>query len=181
MMMRHIHVLYRVALAAAGYALLALMAPLAPAHAAGPIPAAPFHAFYTETYGLPPCTPQACTYPGRGSGYTTATGAMTETTGLTLMPAASSVCRLVQTTTTFTDAQGNQLMASGNGSACPTSASGPLVVRLRFTISGGTGPYRSAGGTGIAAGWVYFQNPLGMPVASFVWSGTYTPCAPCAG
>ena len=178
MMMRRIHVLCRVALAATGSVVLALALPFVPAHAAGPLPAVPFHAFYTETYLLPPCTPQVCTYPGRGSGYTTATGAMTETTALTLVPALSSGCHLAQTTTTFTDAQGNELMASAGGLACPTSANGPLAVRLHFTITGGTGPYRSAGGSGIAAGWVYFQNP---PIASFVWSGAYTPCVPCAG
>lgn len=175
-----IQVLHRAARVAAGTVLLSLAAPLAPAQATRTIVSIPFKAFYTETYGLPPCTPQVCTYPGRGTGFTTATGAMTETTALTLMPAASSGCHLAQSTTTFTDAQGNQLAASANGAACPISANGPLVVAMRFTITGGTGTYRNAGGMGREAGWVYLQNSVGSPVASFVWNGVYTPCVPCA-
>ncbi len=179
-MLRTSHLLRRAARVAAVIVLLSLAAPLASAHATGAIASLPFKAFYTETYGLPPCTPQACTYPGRGTGFTTATGAMTETTALTLMPAVSTGCHLAQSTTTFTDAQGNQLTASANGAACPISANGPLAVALRFTITGGTGTYRNAGGMGREAGWVYLQNSVGPPVASFVWNGVYTPCAPCA-
>jgi hypothetical protein len=58
--------------------------------------------------------------------------------------------------------------------------SGPLTVTLSFTISGGTGKYRNAGGKGTATGWVYLQNAVGSPVGSFTWKGYYTPCAPCA-
>lgn len=179
-MLPTIQILRCAARVAAPIILLSLAAPLASAQVTRTIVSIPFKAFYTETYGLPPCTPQVCTYPGRGTGYTTATGAMTETTALTLMPAVSSGCHLAQSTTTFTDAQGNQLDASATGAACPISANGPLLVTLRFTITGGTGTYRNAGGIGREAGWLYLQNGVGSPVASFVWNGVYTPCVPCA-
>jgi hypothetical protein len=144
------------------------------------IPSVLFSAFYTETYGLPPCTPQACPYPGHGTGFTSATGSMTEVTSLTLKPNPSSTCQVALSQTTFTDAQGNQLSATASGSACPTVTNGPLAVHLSFTISGGTGTYSHAGGSGTETGWVYLQNTAGTPVASFVWKGTYTPCLPCA-
>jgi hypothetical protein len=154
--------------------------PLVPSHAASPIPSVLFVAFYTETYVLPPCTPLVCTYPGRGTGFTSATGSMTETTALTLMPGPSSACQLAQAKTTFTDALGNQLRASAHGTACPTVATGPLTLTLSFTIAGGTGKYRNAGGTGTQTGWVYLQNAVGSPVGSFTWKGFYTLCVPCA-
>lgn len=180
MMTLNIRVLRRVALPVVASAVLSLGGPIAPSHAASAIPSVPFVAFYTETYGLPPCTPQVCTYPGRGTEFTSATGSMTETTALTLMPGSSPRCQLAQSQTTFTDARGDQLLASARGFACPTVAGGPLVVSMSFTIAGGTGTYRSAGGTGMQTGWVYLQNAAGSPVASFVWKGVYTPCAPCA-
>jgi hypothetical protein len=159
---------------------LALGVPLGTSRATSTIPVVPFSAYYTETYGLPPCTPVACPYPGQGTGFTTATGAMTEKTLLTLKPGPSSSCQVAQATTTFTDAQGSQLLASASGSACPTVAGGPLSVQMSFTISGGTGKYNSAGGSGTETGWVYLQNSVGPQVGSFVWKGTYTPCLPCA-
>jgi hypothetical protein len=148
--------------------------------AASLIPSVPFSAFYTETYLLPPCTPMVCTYPGHGTGFTSATGSMTETTSLTLMPATPSRCHVAQAQTTFTDAQGNQLQASASGSACTTAANGPLSVHMTFTITGGTGTYQNAGGSGTEVGWVYLQNTAGPPVAAFAWNGSYTPCVPCA-
>jgi hypothetical protein len=158
---------------------LALGVPLGTSRATSTIPSVPFAAYYTETYALPPCTPLACPYPGQGTGFTTATGAMNETTLLTLRPGPSSTCKTAQGQTTFTDAQGNQLRASTSGSACPTSSTGPLAVQLSFTISGGTGRFSSAGGNGTASGWVYLQNTVGRPVGAFVWKGFYTPCLPC--
>jgi hypothetical protein len=83
-------------------AVLSVGEPLVPSHAASPIPSVLFVAFYTETYVLPPCMPLVCTYPGRGTGFTSATGSMTETTALTLMPSPSSACQLAQAKTTFT-------------------------------------------------------------------------------
>ncbi len=175
----HNHVLRYLALPLMITMVLSLGLPRATTFATSTIPAMPFSAFYTETYGLPPCTPQACPYPGQGTGFTSATGSMKETTLLTLRPGPSSTCQTAQAQTTFTDVHGNQLSATASGSACPTVTNGPLSVHMTFTITGGTGTYVSAGGTGTETGWIYLQNTAGAPVASFVWKGTYTPCLPC--
>jgi hypothetical protein len=179
-MMPTIRIVRYLALSVLAAMLLSLGVPPGATRAAGLIPSVPFSAFYTETYLLPPCTPMVCTYPGHGTGFTSATGSMTETTSLTLRPATPSRCHVAQGETTFTDTQGNQLQASASGSACATSASGPLFVRMTFTITGGTGTYQNAGGSGTEVGWVYLQNTAGPPVAAFVWKGSYTPCVPCA-
>jgi hypothetical protein len=170
-----------IALPAVVALVLALGIPRATSGATSTIAVMPFAAFYTETYVLPPCVPPGpCPYLGRGTGFTTATGAMTEATSLTLQPGPSSTCDVARGQTTFTDAQGNQLRASASGSACPTVAGGPLTVQMSFTISGGSGRFSYAGGNGTETGWVYLQNTAGPLVGAFVWKGTYTPCVPCA-
>jgi hypothetical protein len=131
-----------------------LAVPLGAAFAAGQ-PATSFQAAYKGGASLRTCDPVSCLFPGTGAGFATVLGQSSATYTVTLdreSPATAAPCQLASITATFGPNGGSQIVVSGSGKACPASATSALLLSYTYTVTGGTGRFSGASGSGTAIG-----------------------------
>ena len=78
-------------------------------------------------------------------------------------------------TDTITSADGDKIFVSGNGVSCPTS-SNPLTFQdtVTFTVTGGTGRFSNASGSGVTHTTIVITSPSGDSTFTATITGTIT-------
>jgi hypothetical protein len=131
----------------------------------------PFRAAYAGSAALQGCNPVMCQLPGRGTGYATALGQSSAAYNITLdkeSPATAAPCELAWITATFRAKGGDQVSVSGSGTACSMAGTPALALSFSYTVTGGTGRFTGAGGSGSAQGTL--DSSAGT--AGTTWNGT---------
>jgi hypothetical protein len=162
----------------AGVALLAALAAVPrPASATSQVP---FSATIAEQVtGAAFCPPTQTRYlcvDGTGSGQATHLGAMSESyvvrvdTSGGFPPVSGSACGTEVRTSTLTAANGDQITLAGPGQACGSTVTGQGTAHDAWVVSGGTGRFAGATGSGTDLASI---NALTNPTTSVtIFTGT---------
>lgn len=131
----------------------------------------PFHATVSETYRAAPCGTWDLCITAIGTGQATHLGEITEnaTVVVDINPAdAENGCAPEERATTFTAANGDRVtMSFEDGWSCAATSD----AHDDYLITGGTGRYAGAGGTGSEYNVHTFTGP-GVGVATVTYNGT---------
>jgi hypothetical protein len=142
---------------------------LRPSHAAASS-LVPFHASVSETYTAAKCGQWSLCITAVGTGQATHLGEVTEhaTVVVDINPAdAQNGCAPETRTTTFTTANGDTLTMHGTGFSCAATSD----AHDDYSITGGTGRYQGASGSGNEYNVHTFTGP-GVGVATVTYEGT---------
>lgn len=156
-------------LSALGAALALLAFALGPSLAAADS-LVPLHATVSETYTATPCGIASRCITATGTGFSIHLGAITEQASVVvdLNPAdAQGGCAPELRTDTLTAANGDSITMTASGWSCPATSD----AHDTYTITGGTGRFAGATGSGAEYNTHTFTGP-GIGVASVVYDGT---------
>ena len=129
--------------------------------------------FFTNTVSISPdsinCTaPQNFLNTQEGDGSETSIGNFTTTITFCVNPAT---LEYTNSESSFIDANGDELFLDVNGQVMPTTEAGyDLEFKDPFTITGGTGRYEGASGSGMTESYVNSTTQR----TDHVWTGTIT-------
>ena len=130
----------------------------------------PFHATVSETFTAAPCGPWARCINAVGTGQATHLGAITESASVVVDTNPADVvngCSPETRTTTLTAANGDTITMVGNGWTCAATSD----AHDDYGITGGTGRFQGAGGSGNEYNAHTFTGP-GVGVATVTYDGT---------
>lgn len=137
----------------------------------------PFHATVSETFTAAPCGADRC-ITAVGKGYATHLGKITESAivDVDINPAdAQNGCAPETRTTTLTAANGDTLTMLGTGLSCAATSD----AHDDYVITGGTGRYRGASGSGNEYNVHTFTVPMVQGVATVTYDGTISSVGSC--
>jgi hypothetical protein len=142
----------------AGLALAVLILRPSPSHASAAA-LVPFHASVSETYTVAKCGQWSVCITASGTGQATHLGAITEHSIVVvdINPAdKQNGCAPETRTTTLTAANGDVITMSGTGfTRCP----GTSVAKDSYAVTGGTGRFQGANGSGTDSNTHTFTGP----------------------
>jgi hypothetical protein len=130
----------------------------------------PFHASVSETFTAAPCGPSSRCITAVGEGQALHLGAINENATIVVdtNPAhAQNGCLPETRHTTLTAANGDQITLYGTGWTCAATSD----AHDNYTITGGTGRFQGASGSGNEYNTHTFTGP-GVGVATVTYNGT---------
>ena len=130
----------------------------------------PFHATVSETFTAGPCGVLSRCITAAGTGHAVHLGKITETATIVvdLDPThADGSCAPEVRTTTLTAANGNTISMSGTGWSCASTSE----AHDSYGITGGTGRFQGASGSGVEFNVHTFTGP-GVGVSTVTYDGT---------
>ena len=110
----------------------------------------PFHATLTEQFSGVQCSPTVLCVSVTGTGTAAHLGRVTETrqVRIDLSNPATGCLPVLSDTMTLTAANGDQVVATGAGQNCLTDNPDVQNETVTYTVTGGTGRFSGAGGSG---------------------------------
>lgn len=130
----------------------------------------PFHATVSETFTAAPCGQFARCITATGNGQAEHLGAISESASIVVDTNPADLqhgCAPETRTTTLTAANGDTITMSGTGLSCAATSD----AHDNYTITGGTGRFQGASGSGNEYNVHTFTGP-GVGVATVTYDGT---------
>lgn len=129
----------------------------------------PFHASISETFTAAPCGPSSRCIHAVGTGHTTHLGKVSEDATIVVDTNPADLqngCAPEVRTTTLTAANGDKITMHGTGFSCDATSN----AHDNFVITGGTGRFHGARGSGHESNVHTFTGP-GVGVATVTYNG----------